>query len=98
MPGGERLRIGVSSSAAATSAVMRKNELRVRDWGPVRIDARLNPIPAEGRDGGWNAGQLMSNSDKGVRDGPNHLVFASWPTLEEPTRRAPLHGTGSCGT
>jgi peptide/nickel transport system substrate-binding protein len=71
-----------------------KNERLVRDWQAIGIDAVLTPIPAEGYDEQWRAGEIPMKTTWEVGDGPNHLVFPSWVVADEPDRWAPLHGRG----
>ena len=92
MPDGSPLSIRLDHHADASKDAIAHNQLLVRDWKAVGIDAKLNPVPPAGWDDQWRAGQLMSNTDWGVGDGPNHLVYPQWLVPLENSRWAPLEG------
>ena len=96
MPDGSPLQIQVTYGANATPGGehLSKNERLVRDWQAIGIDAVLTPIPGEGADEKWRAGEIPMKTEWEVGDGPNHLVFPSWLVADETERWAPLHGRG----
>lgn len=96
LPDGSPMQIQVTIAAdqAPTGEHMSKNERLVRDWQAIGIDAVLTPLPAEGYDEQWRAGDIPMKTAWEVGDGPNHLVYPSWVVADEPERWAPLHGRG----
>jgi peptide/nickel transport system substrate-binding protein len=96
MPDGSPLQIQVTYGANATPGGehLSKNERLARDWQAIGIDAVLTPIPGEGADEKWRAGEIPMRTEWEVGDGPNHLVFPSWLVADETERWAPLHGRG----
>ncbi|ACZ42436.1 extracellular solute-binding protein family 5 [Thermobaculum terrenum ATCC BAA-798] len=94
MPNGKKLLLTLDYGAdqPQDGEAVRNDELLVRDWKAIGINARLNPVPPTGRDDRWKAGKLMSNADWGIGDGPNHLVYPQWLVPMEYSRWAPLHG------
>jgi peptide/nickel transport system substrate-binding protein len=96
MPDGSPLQIQVTYGANATPGGehLSKNERLARDWQAIGIDAVLTPIPGEGADEKWSAGEIPMTTTWEVGDGPNHLVFPSWLVADEIERWAPLHGRG----
>jgi peptide/nickel transport system substrate-binding protein len=96
MPDGSPLQIQITYGAdqAPGGEHLSKNERLARDWQAIGIDAVLTPIPAEGADEKWRAGEIPMKTTWEVGDGPNHLVFPSWLVADETERWAPLHGRG----
>ncbi|MGB9752337.1 ABC transporter substrate-binding protein [Roseiflexus castenholzii] len=96
MPDGSPLQIQITYGAdqAPGGEHLSKNERLARDWQAIGIDAVLTPIPGEGADEKWRAGELPMKTTWEVGDGPNHLVFPSWLVADETERWAPLHGRG----
>jgi peptide/nickel transport system substrate-binding protein len=96
LPDGSPLQIQVTYGAdqAPGGEHLSKNERLVRDWQAIGIDAILTPIPAEGYQEQWQAGEIPMKTNWEVGDGPNHLVFPSWVVADERERWAPLHGQG----
>lgn len=92
MPDGSPLKITLDYDSATDKQTIATNELIASNWKAIGIDAVLNPIPSTGRDDKWAAGQIMSNADWGIGDGPNHLVYPQWLVPLEQTRWAPLEG------
>ena len=94
MPDGSPLKITIDYPAdiRPTGEHMLKNELLVRDWKAIGINAELNPVTPTSRMDQWRAGQLMTRPDWEVGDGPNHLVFPQWLVPLEADRWAPLEG------
>ena len=73
---------------------MQKNERLIKNWSAIGIDATLTPIPNEGYDEKWRAGEIMMKTAWEVGDGPNHLVYPQWVVPIEGDRWAPVHGKG----
>jgi peptide/nickel transport system substrate-binding protein len=96
MPDGSPLQIQITYGAdqAPGGEHLSKNERLARDWQAIGLDAVLTPIPGEGADEKWRAGELPMKTTWEVGDGPNHLVFPSWLVADETERWAPLHGRG----
>ena len=92
MPDGSKLTIRLDQHADAGTEHVSKNQLLVKDWQAIGLDAQLNPVPPASWDDQWHAGQLMSNTDWEVGDGPNHLVNVTWLVPIETARWAPLEG------
>ncbi len=93
MPDGGKLTVELIYDSATDKGVIATNERLAADWKAIGIDAKLVPVPSSGRGDKWRAGQLMSNADWGIGDGPNHLVYPQWVVPLEQTRWAPLEGT-----
>lgn len=94
MPDGSPLEILLIVGANLDKDGIAQNELLVRDWGEVGIKATISPVPTQGRDDKYRAGEYMSNADWGIGDGPNHLVYPQWLVPLEPSRWSALHGKG----
>lgn len=91
-PDGSPLKITLDYSAEAGRDVVAINEAIISTWQAIGIDAVLNPVPSSGRTDKWASGQLLTNADWGIGDGPNHLVYPQWLVPLERERWAPLHG------
>jgi len=92
MADGTPFKVEAVYSANAGKDVISQNELMIRDFKAIGLDATLLPLPPEGRDEKWQAGELQSNADWGIGDGPNHLVYPQWLVPLEATRWSPLQG------
>ncbi|HEY8454361.1 MAG TPA: ABC transporter substrate-binding protein [Actinopolymorphaceae bacterium] len=92
LPDGSKLTIVLTYAATAPDVVTQPNTIMVRDWQSLGLDVRLDPIPPESMDPGWQSGSIMARGDWGVGDGPNCLVYPQWLVPIEPTRWAPLQG------
>ncbi len=92
MPDGSPLQVDLVYSATAGAETVSVNELLARDFKAVGVNAQLTPVDPASRGVNWQAGELMSNSDWGIGDGPNHLVYPQWLVPLEPSRWSPLHG------
>jgi peptide/nickel transport system substrate-binding protein len=88
------IQVTYGADSAPGGEHLSKNERLVRDWKAIGINAVLTPIPNEGYDEQWRAGDIPMKTTWEVGDGPNHLVFPSWVVADEPDRWAPLHGRG----
>ncbi len=93
MPGGAPLSVELVYDASTDKNTIARNERLAANWKAIGINAKLVPVPSTGRDDKWASGQLMSNADWGIGDGPNCLVYPQWLVPLEQTRWAPLEGT-----
>ncbi|SDS61779.1 ABC transporter substrate-binding protein [Actinopolymorpha singaporensis] len=91
-PDGSKLIIRLQYASNVGNDYKKLNDLLVRDWKAIGLDARQFPISPEAYGTEWNTGKLMSNSGWGVGDGPNCLVYPQWLVPLEPSRWAPLEG------
>ncbi|MBM7790208.1 ABC transporter substrate-binding protein [Tenggerimyces flavus] len=92
LPSGKKLKLSIDRSANADPEHIQKDNLLMRDWKAVGVDATVNPIPPEGFNELWDNGQLMVHSNWEVGDGPNHLLYPQWLVPIEQSRWAPLEG------
>jgi peptide/nickel transport system substrate-binding protein len=93
MPDGSPLLITLDYASDTSRNTISQNELLAANFKAVGVNAKLNPVPKDGRDEKWRAGEIMSNADWGVGDGPNCLVYPQWMVPLENTRWAPLEGS-----
>jgi peptide/nickel transport system substrate-binding protein len=90
-----KIQLTIASDQAQPGSVhLSKNERLVRDWQAIGIDAEITVLPSEGYGEKWRTGEIPMNTNWGIGDGPNHLVFPSWVVADEPERWAPLQGRG----
>jgi len=96
MKDGKPLKIQVTypSSESPNGEHVQKNDRLVKNWQAIGIDCELTPLPSEGYDEKWRAGEIMMKTAWEVGDGPNHLVYPQWVVPIEGDRWAPLHGVG----
>lgn len=96
MKDGSPLKIQVTypSSESPNGEHVQKNERLVKNWQAIGIDCELTPLPSEGYDEKWRAGEIMMKTAWEVGDGPNHLVYPQWVVPIEGDRWSPLHGVG----
>lgn len=92
LPNGKKLKLSIDRGAAADNEHVQKDNLLMRDWKAIGVDATVNPISPEGFNELWENGQLMVHSDWEVGDGPNHLLYPQWLVPLEASRWAPLEG------
>jgi peptide/nickel transport system substrate-binding protein len=95
MPDGSPLTITLDYAADQdpNGSHVRKDELLVKDWQAIGLNAKLNPLTPASVAQQWAAGKVLTNADWGVGDGPNCLVYPQWLVPMENSRWAPLEGT-----
>lgn len=59
----------------------------------IQLNATANPVTPTSYGAQWAAGQLQSNANWEVGDGPNCLTYANWLVPMDNSRWAPLEGT-----
>ncbi len=62
LPGGGRLVVRLDYPADASEEHLQKNNLLVRDWKAIGIEAKQNPVPPAAWAVQWQAGELMSTT------------------------------------
>ncbi|MEY2844673.1 MAG: hypothetical protein RL076_219 [Chloroflexota bacterium] len=89
-----KIQITYGSSESPNGEHVQKNERLAKTWQAIGIDCELTPLPSEGYDEKWRAGEIMMKTAWEVGDGPNHLVYPQWVVPIEGDRWSPLHGVG----
>jgi peptide/nickel transport system substrate-binding protein len=90
LPDGSPLRISLDYHADTGREHIQKNELLVRDWQAIGIDAKVNPVPPDAFETAWKAGTLMSKTDWEVGDN-TPLIYPGWVVPVQTDHWAPLH-------
>ncbi|MFN5926831.1 MAG: ABC transporter substrate-binding protein, partial [Roseiflexaceae bacterium] len=89
-----KIQVTIGTSESPNGEHFQKNERLVKTWQAIGIDCELTPLPSEGYDEKWRAGEIMMKTAWEVGDGPNHLVYPQWVVPIEGDRWSPLHGIG----
>jgi peptide/nickel transport system substrate-binding protein len=89
---GKKLSIRLDYSADIPATQAAKDDQLVRDAKAVGLHMTRNPISPVTYADQWQSGKLMSHTNWGVGDGPNHLVYPQWFVPIEYQRWAPLEG------
>jgi peptide/nickel transport system substrate-binding protein len=91
-PDGSPLTIWMDYQSNAGPDHLAKNDALKRDWEAVGLTVKQNPIPVDGWDPRWQAGELVSHCSWEVSSARDHLTQAAWLVPVEPSRWAPLQG------
>ena len=89
---GSKFELLLQYGAPGDPEAISKNNLLARDLNAIGLSTRLAPVPAESKADQWGQGRLMTTTDWGVGDGPDHLSYPHWTVPIVKDHWAPLHG------
>jgi peptide/nickel transport system substrate-binding protein len=92
LPNGKKLTIRLDYSADIAATQAAKDDQLVKDAKAIGLHMTRNPVSPVNYADQWQSGKLMSHTNWGVGDGPNHLVYPQWFVPIEFQRWAPLEG------